>query len=327
MTTTTTSVGEPQLAEIAGECYRCGYSLLGVAEEQPCPECGLLAGRSRRPTDELHHSRPGWLRRLSWGVWLILFSLAIGAAWPSSVDYIREWLWEHVMSPRLSRNAWPPKMPPRWAMSLYYQAPWLGADVAAVALSVGLMLISRREGFAPADAADRWRRRLLRLLALLPLAAMGIVHVTSHQQSISAMGRYSINGPQLGEWGTDAMLIITLGCAPLPALLFFQLRSLAKRARSAHLAEHCAIVGVGNSLTLLYIPICLTLMEKAGRWGLGHNWASRSPVALGFVLVMFLSAILFALWNAYLLLRFAVAFGRASRRLRTQWRQSDRSMA
>jgi hypothetical protein len=231
------------------------------------------------------------------------------------------------MSPRLSRNVWPPKMPPRWAMSLYYQAPWLGADVAAAALLVGLVLISRREGFAPADAADRWRRRLLRLLALLPLAALGIVHVTSHQQSISAMGRYSISGADLGEREIYALLIVTLACAPLPALLFFQLRSLAKRARSAHLAEHCAIVGVGNSLTLLYVAFYGILMENASRWGFGQNWTSRSPVALGFMLLLFVSAILFALWNAYLLLSFAVAFGRASRKLRTQWRQSDRATA
>jgi hypothetical protein len=322
----TTSVDDPPFAQIAGECYRCGYSLVGVADDQPCPECGLLAGRSRRPTDELHHSRPGWLRRLSWGVWLVLLALAVGALWPWLVDYVREWLWEHVIRPRLSANVWPPTMPPRWAISLYYQAPWLGGDVAAVVLFAGLALISRREGFAPADAADRWRRRSLLVFAAVPLLAMGIVHLASQQYSSSVTRGYAIGGsPQLGEWGIYAMLIATLGCAPLPALLFFQLRSLAKRARSAHLAEHCAIVGVGNSLTLVYVPLCLALMENAARWGLGQNWASRSPVALGFMLLMFLSAILFALWNAYLLISFAVAFGRASRRLRTQWRKSDRA--
>jgi hypothetical protein len=197
-----------------------------------------------------------------------------------------------------------------------------------VLLSAGLVLISRREGYAPADAADRWRRRGLRLFALVPLVAMGIVHFASQQYVASATRGYSIGGgPRLGEWGTYAMLIVTLGCAPVPALLFFQLRSLAKRARSAHLAEHCAIVGVGNSLTLLYMPACLILLENADRWGLGQNWASRSPVSLGFLLLLFLSAILFALWNGYLLVSFAVAFGRASRKLRTQWLQSDRAAA
>ena len=39
------------------ECYRCGYNLLGIADDQACPECGLLAQRSRRVTDELHDTR------------------------------------------------------------------------------------------------------------------------------------------------------------------------------------------------------------------------------------------------------------------------------
>ena len=28
------------------ECYRCGYALIGIANDQACPECGLLAERS-----------------------------------------------------------------------------------------------------------------------------------------------------------------------------------------------------------------------------------------------------------------------------------------
>src|SRR5262245_57647691 len=63
-------------------CYRCGYDVRGIANEHPCPECGLLAERSRRVTDELHNTRPRWLRRLSLGVWLILLALAAAAIWP-----------------------------------------------------------------------------------------------------------------------------------------------------------------------------------------------------------------------------------------------------
>ena len=46
------------------ECYRCGYDIRGIASDQPCPECGLLAERSRRVTDELHNTRPTWLRTI-----------------------------------------------------------------------------------------------------------------------------------------------------------------------------------------------------------------------------------------------------------------------
>lgn len=312
--------------ELAGECYRCGYSLVGVADDQPCPECGLLAGRSRRPTDELHHSRPGWLRRLSWGVWLILFAMVAAAAWPFTQEPIHSFLWENVIRPRYGNTTWPPKMPPTWAMGLWYHSPWLGADVAAIALFVGGLLLSRREGFAPADAADRWRRVALRLFALVPLVAVGIVHAIAQNESVSAMGTYSFGG-DLEGWWTTLLLAVTLGCVPLPVLLFFQLRSLAKRARSAHLAEHCAIVGIGNSLTLLYVPVCVIVMQWGDRWGYGQYWTSRATAPMVIMLVLGVAAGLFALWNAYLLVSFAVAFGRASRLLRRQWRQSDRATA
>jgi hypothetical protein len=329
----TPSLQEPPIAADdadAGECYRCGYSLVGVADEQPCPECGLLAGRSRRPTEELHHSRPGWLRRLSWGVWLILLAMAMGVAWPATTEVIREAVWKSVAPPRIAGRpvVWPPPVPPRWASVLWYHGPWLGADLAAVMLLTGVALVSVREGYAPADRADRWRRVLLRLFALAPLAALTIAHFASEEQAISPAGRFlSGGGIDAGDWGGVALLVATLGCTPLPVLLYFQLRSLAKRARSAHLAEHCVIVGVGNSLTLLYVPACLMLMQNAGRWGFGQNWSNRSPAALMLMLVLGVLACLFALWNAYLLLSFAVAFGRASRKLRRQWRQSDRAVA
>ena len=63
------------------ECFRCGYALVGIADDQPCPECGLLAARSRRATDELHLARPAWLRRLSIGTWLILAAITWPVVW------------------------------------------------------------------------------------------------------------------------------------------------------------------------------------------------------------------------------------------------------
>jgi hypothetical protein len=315
-------------APVADACYRCGYELRGIADDQPCPECGLLAGRSRRPTDELHNTRPGWLRRLSWGVWLILLSMAAGVAWPFVTAILRELVirivWRNgrpVYVPRSTNLSW----------SIYgswYHLPWLGADLAALILLVGILLLSSREGYPPTDQADAWRRRLLRLLAIVPLAALALMHVASQSALKASTGKgYFLLHPNLGVLESIAFLLVTVGCAPLPILLYIQLRSLAKRARSAHLAEHCVIVGVGNSLTLLYIAIYAPLQEYAERLGFGDFWSSRSSVALALELFLAVLACLFALWNAYLLLSFAVAFGCAARRLRSQWRKSDRATA
>jgi len=59
------------------QCYRCGYVLRGIGDDQPCPECGLLARRSRRPSDELHYTRPRWLRRVSRGSNLLLLAILL----------------------------------------------------------------------------------------------------------------------------------------------------------------------------------------------------------------------------------------------------------
>jgi hypothetical protein len=67
---------------VTDACYRCGYPLVGIANEQACPECGLLAERSRRVSDELHDARPQWLRKLSLGTKLILIGLVAASSWP-----------------------------------------------------------------------------------------------------------------------------------------------------------------------------------------------------------------------------------------------------
>jgi hypothetical protein len=200
--------------------------------------------------------------------------------------------------------------------------------LAAVLLLVGTWLLTGREGFAPADRADAWRRRSLRAMALILAGAAAARHLRGR----TAWGNFSMQswfspGPPGDHVGVALFLATTLLMAPLPMLLFWQLRSLAVRARSAHLAEHSAIVSVGNAFTLAYVGVFGVLAEYASEWGLGSYWQSRSGIAMGLITALAVCSLLFALWNAYVLLQFAVAFGRASRRLRTQWRQSDRSIA
>jgi hypothetical protein len=58
----------------------------------------------------------------------------------------------------------------------------------------------------------------------------------------------------------------------------------------------------------------------------GTYWTSRSQVSLAIFAAMATAAILFVIWSLYLLVRFAVAFGRASGELKRRWKVHDRSI-
>ena len=61
-------------------------------------------------------------------------------------------------------------------------------------------------------------------------------------------------------------------------------------------------------------------------FGLPSHWAERSRASLVLLAVLGTLTLLFVLWSLYLLVRFAVAFGRASRLLRRKWLAADRSV-
>jgi MFS family permease len=274
------------------ECYRCGYDLRGIADDAACPECGLLAERSRRVTDELHDTRPRWLRSLSRGVDLILIAIVALFAGPFlQAVFAKELSW------------W-------WSLNL----PLIGFDLAAICLFLGVILITRPEGYTPADLADHRLRRRLRMAAIPPLLMMGLLTEASDYILVP-------------ERAMDAVVLTFLVLfAFLPLLLFVHLRGLAGRARSAHLAEHCTIVGIGAFASTLYIAALFVVWNYADRWSLRTNWVSRSPVSLILMLVMAVASGLFILWSLYLLVRFAIAFWIAAGKLRNKWTRDDRSL-
>jgi hypothetical protein len=193
--------------------------------------------------------------------------------------------------------------------------------LSALMLARGAWLLGSREGYAPADHADRRRRRWLRLAVLGPLTPVILVHAD-----------WFLGDPVPAFFGFPLIEIVilgmaTLGSVPLVLLLAWRLRDLAWRARSAHLAEHCLIVGIGTAATLVYVLIAAVIMDYAERWGWGNNWAGRGTVPLLIILVLATAGILFILWQLYLLVRFAIAFGAASRQLDMQWRRDDRARA
>jgi hypothetical protein len=304
--------------QVSGDdCYRCGYDLRGIASDRACPECGLLAERSRRVSDELHNSRPKWLRKLSRGIWLILLALVLLIVLSILIEQSRAWILESVIPVR------------SWAASRLAlgSTPLVAPGIGAAIFLLGILMLTTREQYGPADRADRLRRTLLRILAVFPL-----LKVIAETAIIGTLGRrigsfgfpYALSDEM--EWlSFVASAVVLTASIPLPALLFYQLRSLAKRARSAHLAEHCTIVGIGMSSAILYGTAVLFTFQFAEQWGLATTWASRSPVSLVLILLCTLLAALFALWSIYLLVRFAIAFHLAARQLGQKWKRDDRA--
>jgi hypothetical protein len=284
---------------IRDECYRCGYDLRGIANAGVCPECGLLAERSRRVTDELHDTRPRWLRSLSRGIDLIL--LAIFA--PIGGSFVALILLNFG--------------PPIWNAHL----DLIGLDLSAVFLALGVVCLTRAEGYAPADRVDRRLRILMRIVAIAPAAGMVIFHV--QLRFLISSGKLLLTENLL--LAISVLLVVIFAFFPL--LLFLRLRGLARRVRSAHLAEHCIIVGVGACASMLYIAVVIVLVNCADRLGFPTNWMSQSTTSLIMMLVLGVASGLFILWSLYLLVRFALAFWIASHKLQRKWTRDDRSLA
>ncbi len=144
------------------ECYRCGYDLRGIDNTSPCPECGLLAERSRRPSDELHDTRPRWLRRLSWGVWLILLAIPVIIAGRTFAKFIYDWWMQHQPPWGLGISFW------TWLQFLSLLGPELGFLI----VWIGALLLTSGEGYPPADRADASLRRTIRWVGFTPLLAI-----------------------------------------------------------------------------------------------------------------------------------------------------------
>jgi len=202
--------------------------------------------------------------------------------------------------------------------------PMIAPGIVALLVLAGAWLLASREGYGPADRADRWRRAFLRFAAVAPL--VGVVCFTIQHY-------LRFNG---GFWGVYdrglnpmmiGMLAAALASMPLPFLLFAQLRGVARRARSAHLTEHCTIVGIGASCAVAYALLIAFIVLFRQHWGLDRHWIDRSIPGMTLQLIMGVTSILFALWSTYLLSRLAVALSRASRELRQGWRNDDRAAA
>jgi hypothetical protein len=106
-----------------------------------------------------------------------------------------------------------------------------------------------------------------------------------------------------------------------------QLRSLALRLRSPHLAEHCIIVGWCAACSLAAVLGMGVIFENAAEWGLGTHWTSNAGASLLIMLITATLAALSILWFLYVMVRFAHFFAREWLALRRAWRAADRSLS
>lgn len=283
-------------AELIDLCFRCNYDVRGIPDDRPCPECGLLAGRSRMPTDELRHARPRWLRWLSAGIYLILTAeLMVG------VSVVMAWI--------LQDRPW---NDPIRIFFERWQLPTLAITLACALLFAGVLALTRPEGRPAADNADRGRRRLIRQFAFLPL--LGSLIMWGELLRFYGPMWFALAWPRWA--GIAAALLLNLSGVPLALLGCYHLRTLARRVLDASLAEHCMIVGWGWAFSVLGFSAMLWWEHESPAWRGGH-W--RIFVLFAFIL----ASALFHLWTTYLMLVFGYRFARASAAARRAWAESD----
>ena len=396
----------PATDEAADHCFRCGYDLRGIIHRQPCPECGLLAERSRRKSEHLADASPAWLGRVSVGLRLILWGCLLVIFW-SGLLYLNSTVFKNLPLLEITRIT-----------TLDGGSVALaGYAVAMVLVLVGLLLFTSPE---PSVADDRWinlRRRWLRRLSAAPLLLSallwGYVHfddnIPSVQEyhrmtalsatvaaatriemfclmvaiagilikirrssrkwrwhlvlSISAAGSVCVflkllatefeirnvdiyaslpvqyfrpPGMAYGllafvalvfsfpEWLFTICSIVLI--SPLPILIFYHIRALARRTLRLNLAEHCAIVGIGTSATFWSAPLFAALIWGIEAW-LGEG-KSRNSQFIAWVIVLELTAwILFGAWSLLTLARGTRTFRKAAIQRKREWRAADRSLA
>ena len=299
-----TSQGDETLpavtSDVADRCARCGYDLRGVDDDRPCPECGLLAERSRGVSSHLSDATPRWLLVIALGTALILLAHVIAVGW-----LLAMWQYDYQILRWLEGHA-------RVAFGNVITGDDIvlaAFDVAGLMLLCGAWLLTRPQRRARREESeDRWLRTSVRVAACVPLVAMAWLHVTSHVDVL----RYE-------RWtGILAMLLLTVGCSPLPALVFIYLRRLAQRVLHPGLAEHAAIVGVGFSVTLVATPAIVSIIDsQQRRWGGNSIWMLVLP------LLITVSLLLFGGWSALNCVRFIAAFARAHRGARRKWAAAD----
>ncbi len=292
-------------------CVRCQYELRGIANDQPCPECGLLAERSRGLTGQLRDTDPAYLRKLSVGVWVMLLSALLPPVWLALLT-MTDLVYFHSRRRGFLTSG-------HFFLS--------GFIVAAILFLLGVLLTTAVE--SRHKHARRWLRIAIRLMTIAMLVGVASSHLS---EEIERSLRISLISMSTGIEGTVLRLltylrvaILLLAVLPLPVLLFWHLSGIGKRLLSRQIAEHSVIVGIGLSGSIVFVLTLYMIAAYGSQIGF-PELPRRSQIPIISLTLCFTSCILFGLWTIYLLIRFAIAFWIESHAMRQLWRDADRSI-
>lgn len=256
------------------------------------------------PSDELRHARPRWLGKLSLGTWLALL------AWAGvPVAY---WMLGEQSLIDTSTLLLAPSM---------LQLLPLPITAVALLLAAGVWLLARSDHRAGAGPRGRWGLAGLRMLGLIPLAGAIYLHITIWSLMV---GKATVGYVVIGAF-EDRVPLVIVASAALPLFGFLRLRGLAKRVLDPSLAEHCAIVGVGMTASIL-LPAAVAGADWYTRGLLLDTLRVDPAWSTAFFVAVMLGAVailLFYLWAGFLLFRFALAFRRARSAARRAWAEAD----
>ena len=241
----------------------------------------------------------------------MLLGLTLGCSWPFVVGTFGALVYEALAA----------KLGQSWT-NLFNQLPLAGIDLAVGLFVSGIWLVTRSELRAQADVEDRSRATALRIAAVVLLVLAIFGHAMATHFSLNDLierQRDTVLNLSRAVFGSLTIMTALL----LPLLLFEHLREIGRRARSAHLVEHCRIVGIGSSLALTYALVLGFLFTKPV---LPVLWVASAMLPLVLFGIGCVSAALFLLWSLYLLIRFTISFHLAARSLQSKWRRDDRAL-
>lgn len=298
-------------AAIEDRCLRCGYDLRGLADDQPCSECGLLAERSRNQSKHLADAPPWLIRRLSTGVSILLCSVMCMVGWTIL-----------LMAGQAILNA----VNPSGSAHLVF----LGFDVGVIGWTVGAWLLMTRGTSAHSACMPKRLRRWFRFSTMFGLVVLGTFHA---YLAVTMSGwLWNTGFRSTRSWAyfvVHYVPYLLVGLAWLAFSLnsvfgFLWLRRLAVRVLDSNLAEHSAIVGAGlaTSLGLLIVSALASSWIEEAQWMRPKTRMNLSMVLLVFNLALLMTCLLWSLVN---LIRFTLAFRRAARESATRWNLADRA--